>query len=333
MKLNRISLFIALAAIVFSACNNTIKILAPYKDVTVVYGLLDQNDKVHYVRISKAFEGPGNAYTMAQQYDSIYYPVANITAVLQDSNTTTNIIVKTYTLTSTDTVPMPAGTFSYPKQLLYYTTASLNPNDYYTLIITNTKTGKKIRGATGLLSDIPFLSPNFAGTRTFLFSFTPDSPTELEWTTTPNARIYQMDIRFYYTEYLNGDTAAKSVDWIFAPEISPTIAGGITLLYDLTGQGLCNTILNTIPINTFVTRKADSIGVIFTTGSDDLNTYVQLSQPPTGINQDVPSFSDLENGIGLFTSRHVQAIYKNVDPALLDTLIIEPKFQPLNFQH
>ncbi|HTA27699.1 MAG TPA: hypothetical protein VK809_07920, partial [Bacteroidia bacterium] len=192
---------------------------------------------------------------------------------------------------------------------------------------------KKIRGATGLLSDIPFLSPNFAGTRTFLFSFTPDSPTELEWTTTPNARIYQMDIRFYYTEYLNGDTAAKSVDWIFAPEISPTIAGGITLLYDLTGQGLCNTILNTIPINTFVTRKADSIGVIFTTGSDDLNTYVQLSQPPTGINQDVPSFSDLENGIGLFTSRHVQAIYKNVDPALLDTLIIEPKFQPLNFQH
>ncbi len=333
MKLNRITLFIALAAIVFSACNNTIKILAPYKDVTVVYGLLDQSDKVHYIRISKAFEGPGNAYTMAQQYDSLYYPVANISAVIEDSNTTSNKVVKTYTLTSTDTVPMPAGTFSYPKQLLYYTTASLNQNDYYTLIITNTKTGKTIRGTTGLLSDIPFLSPNFTGTRSFPLSFIPDNPTAIEWSTTPNTRIYQMDIRFYYTEYLNGDTSAKSLDWIFAPETSPTISGGVTLLYDLTGQGLCTTILNSIPINSFVTRKADSLAIIFTAGSDDLNTYVQLSQPPTGINQDVPSFSNLENGIGLFTSRHIQTIYKNIDPILLDTLTMEAKYLPLNFQH
>ncbi len=332
MKLNRISLLIALSVMGLTACKNTIDVLAPYKDVSVVYGLLDQNDKVHYIRISKAFEGPGNAYTMAQQYDSLYYPVNTIKAVLIDSNTTTSRTTSV-TLDTTTTIPMPAGTFSYPKQLLYYLNETLNANDYYTLVITNTKTGKTIRGTTGLLSDIAFTEPEyFTNNKNFQISFIPDNPTEIAWTTSYNARIYQLDIRFFYTEIVNNDTANKSLDWIFSPVISPTISGGVSLFYNLTGQGLCTTILNSIPINTYATRYADSLQVIFTTGSDDLNTYVQLSQPPTGINQDVPSFSDVENGVGLFTARHVQTISKSIDTQLLDTLTMETKYLPLNFQ-
>src|SRR5580693_7557175 len=107
--------FLFLSILVCTSCNNDLKILAPYKDITVVYGLIDQNDTVHYIRINKAFEGIGNAYTMAMQYDSIYYPVGNISAVIEDSSPTTNSIVNTLKLDTTTTIPLSPGVFSYPK--------------------------------------------------------------------------------------------------------------------------------------------------------------------------------------------------------------------------
>src|ERR1700722_992454 len=70
--------------LLFIACNNKLNIDAPYKDITVVYGLLDQNDSAHYIRINKAFLGIGNALTMAQQYDSINYPTGTLTVILKD---------------------------------------------------------------------------------------------------------------------------------------------------------------------------------------------------------------------------------------------------------
>lgn len=174
MKINKIIGIIALSTLVSTSCHNSLNVLAPYKDVTVVYGLLDQNDPVHYFRINKGFEGPGNAYTMAMQYDSIYYPVGSIRAYIKDSNVNTQTIVDTFNLDTTTTVPLASGTFSYPKQLLYYTqarkmTLHADDSDYYILVIVNNKTGKTITGTTSLLSDIDFASPALPIKRIFTF--------------------------------------------------------------------------------------------------------------------------------------------------------------------
>jgi len=322
---------LVLLAVIGVACKNSLNVQAPYKDVTVVYGLLDQSDSTHYIRINKGFEGNGNAYVMAQQYDSIYYPVGTINAVLQDSSIITNTVVKTIALDTTTMVPLGPGTFSYPKQLLYYTSATLNPNDYYNLIITNTNTGKKTTGSTGLFSNVA-LSGLYS--KTFYLSFSNLSPTIIGWTTSPNARIYQLTIRFFYDEVTNSNIkTGRSIDWIFAPLTSPTLTGGALLQYSITAQGLCSLILNTIPYEEGVTRHVDSVGIIFTSGSDDLNTYVQLSQPPMGINQDVPSYSDVKNAVGLYTARHVQTAYKVLGGGLFDTLVVDPLYAKLNFQY
>jgi hypothetical protein len=333
MNFKRIPLILAVSVIACMSCNNTVKILAPYKDISVVYGLMDQNDTIHYIRINKAFEGAGNAYTMAQVYDSIYYPVSEINAVLEDSNTSTGLVT-TIKLDTNTTVPLGPGTFSNPKQLLYDTKAALNPNDYYNLVVTNTKTGKKLYGSTNLLPDLYFTQPsNFASSAIFSLSFLTQYPTQISWNTAAGARIYQLDIRLYYKEVQNNVTTLKSIDWLFAPIIAANSGGNIGLSYSLNGQGLCTLLLSSLPINQYITRYIDSVGVIFTSGSDDLNTYVQLSQPPTGINQDVPSFSDIRNGIGLFTSRHVQTLNKLIGNSdLIDTLTTEARYIPLNFQ-
>src|ERR1700722_3574820 len=141
---------LALAVIGFTGCSNNLNVNAPYKDITVVYGLLDQNDTTHYIRINKAFLGQGNANTMAQVYDSINYPAGALTVSLQDydpnGDPPTNL-----PLSTTMNIPVSPGVLSYPNQIEYYTKAALNPNDLFKLVITNNQTGKVVTGSTYLL--------------------------------------------------------------------------------------------------------------------------------------------------------------------------------------
>jgi hypothetical protein len=329
--------FIAFSIIICSSCKNTIDIQAPYKDITVVYGLMDQNDPIHYIRINKAFEGSGNAYTMAKQYDSIYYPVTAINAVLQDSDPVNDVVVKTIPLDTTTTVPLGPGTFLYPKQLLYYTKATLNPNDYYNLIVTNAKTGKKIHGSTAMLQDIAFTQPTNMANRNQAFDLGSDPyPSSVEWNSTTSAVIYQMVLQFYYHSRVgNGPAVPQTpLQLVFATQTAPSNLGGYQMLYSISCQQLFELITSSLQPAVNVTRHADSLSITFTTGTDDFNTYIQLSQPSTGINQSVPSYSDVVNGVGLYTARHVQTYYKPIDNSTIDSIqgtSQEPQFARLGF--
>jgi len=44
--------------------------------------------------------------------------------------------------------------------------------------------------------------------------------------------------------------------------------------------------------------------VLFSVGSSTLNTYINLNEPPTGIVQERPVYTNIEGGIGLFSCRY-----------------------------
>jgi hypothetical protein len=317
--------FIGVMSLWLASCSNNLNIQAPYKNITVVYGLLDQSDSAHYIRVNRAFEGIGNAYTIAKIYDSVYYPTNQITVQLYDVNSN-----KTINLTPDSTIPLPPGTFSYPKQMLYKTTAPLNVTDVYNLIVTNEKTHQQTTGSTALLSDVNFTT-NIAFQSTFPMLFSTTSNSTIQWTTNPNTRIYQMTLRFYYSETISSVKTEKYIDWIFGSQTTASLAGGANMTYAYNGIQFLNIVKAYIPVNDSAKRTADSIRMIFTSGSDDLNTYIQLSQPSLGINQDIPTFSDVKNGIGIYTARHIQTITKPVSVITNDSLIFNPETVPLNF--
>ena len=58
---------------ILTSCSNEIDITSDYKDITVVYAVLNQNDSVQYVKIYKAFLGDEDAFIMAQSTDSFYH--------------------------------------------------------------------------------------------------------------------------------------------------------------------------------------------------------------------------------------------------------------------
>jgi len=330
--------FIIVSTVILAttACNNKLNVLAPYKNITVVYGLMDQSDTAHYIRVNKAFLGNGNAYTMASQFDSSYYPANQLSVQLLCFNSQ-GTQSATINLTADSSIPLPPGTFSYPKQILYKTKAKLNQIDNfggsntYELVVTNKKTKDVVTGSTQLLPDVTF-TDGLNGTQLIINSSS-TNPTALKWYSTTGARIYQLTIRFWYYQKTSTASGEQYLDWVFAPETAGTLQGGQNMEYTYNQQAFFQLVKTSVPIIPGVYRKADSMSVVFTSGSDDFNTYIQLSQPSLGIDQDVPSFSDVKNGIGIYTSRHTQIITKQVYQQVYDTLVNGSDFTQYGFQN
>ena len=75
---------------VFAACSTELEVSAPYKDITVVYGVLStratdgvSDETRHYVKINKAFLGEGDALVYAQIPDSTEYDDPDFQAALE----------------------------------------------------------------------------------------------------------------------------------------------------------------------------------------------------------------------------------------------------------
>jgi hypothetical protein len=152
----RILILLLVAAALVSGCRTDFDINAEWKDITIVYGVLDKNNTVHQIKINKAFMGDGNALDMAKVYDSINYPY-RLNVYLEEwkneSFTGRKILFDTLTLWG-----KPDGTFSSPKQLVYSTDTNistvLNPECIYKLFIINPVTGKEITAETPVIGDI-----------------------------------------------------------------------------------------------------------------------------------------------------------------------------------
>jgi hypothetical protein len=339
---NKSIVFLVSLMVLLGSCKNTLNPLAPYKSEMVVYGLLDQNDpgNVHYIRVNRSFEGNGNAYTMASNYDSVNYPVGSISVVLQQQDPSSGLVVNTYTFDTTSAIPLSPGIFSYPHQVLYQQNITLsaeNPNGIpynYNLTITNNATKQVVTGSTTLLPDLTFSgsAASFATDQNFPLSFNATSPTTVQWNTAAGVRIYQMSIIFAYMETSNTGSVRDSITWVFPTQTAPNLTGGIPLYYSYTSTTFYQFVKANIPVKPDVTRTVVYARFIFTSGSDDLNTYIQLSQPSLGIDQDIPNFTDLKNAVGLFTSRHSQSFTKQFVGSALDSLITDEITSDLNFQ-
>ena len=298
------SLFAALILFSFS-CNKSLNVNADWKDVTVVYGLLDQTEGIHYVKITKAFLGPGNALEFAQIPDSSNY-LQNLEVTLQEYYGST--LLRTIALHDTMIQNKDSGVFYFPVQKVYYTGARLSDSMKYNLVIMNTVTRKVIEGSTTMVRDFDIDKPTIY-TRA---NFQSGKNTEVKWISAAGGKRYQLTVRIRYAETVIGNpasTVTKSLDWIALSGItSLTDKGGQDMTYDIPGDAFYLFMGAHIPVDPNVSRALRDCDFIFTVGSEDLNTYIEVNAPSMTIIQEKPAFSDITNGIGLFTSRVVKAV-------------------------
>ncbi len=313
------------------SCSNDFDVIAPYKEVIVVNGLLDALDSVHYVHVSKAFLGEGNVYNMAQQQDSINYAdILDVTLERWYAGT----FRESFPMTRTTEIDKDSGAFSSPYQVLYKTAQNIRQDgSEYRIVVNNRETGMLVSSRTKIVKDV-FISPAILPEVDLITPF--ESPIYVTFYPGDNTAQVDMIVRFHYREIdPSGVSAEKSFDYNFSDK---TYEGG-EVKYAYYRYNFFQLLSNKIPILPGYTRRVDSLSggklpfeYILIAGSEDLQTYIELNSPSTGIVQDKPLFTTVENGLGLFTSRLVRHEYRNLKAnsrAGFDTLSYT---RDLNFQ-
>ena len=274
------------------SCDKTVDLFEDYKDITIVYGLINPKDSISYIRIEKAFLSTENIYQIAKIPDSNLYSYKLDVKILSG-----NQIIEFDTITIYN---KNEGIFYAPNMQVYFaeTINRLDINEPLFLEIKNPVSGKTIRSETNLHSSsaIKVVRP------IYFISFEKNSTLSFE--TIADISIYQPTVRFHYMEQVPNEpnTAVyKYVDWPFAFMTSRTLFGGETLNVPITGENFYRYLLKTIsPTNDFE-RYHGMIEFVIGTSEYSFYAYHESCQPSSTVVMNRGVYTNIENGYGVFS--------------------------------
>ena len=316
MRYFRFILFALLFISVFYSCNKDLNVNANWKDITIIYGLLDQAEDTTFIKITKAFLGNGDALTFAKIPDSSIYPEKLEVRLEAWAG---NTLVQTWA--NFDTITKYKDTSKtaifYPGNLIYYkVTGHLDSTYTYWLKVRHKKTGVVDSAVTHLIYGFKVDSPDPFYKQV---EYAPGKNFKVSFFQATGGKRYQLVARIHYRENSSGESTEKTVNWVIFNNFQVTNPNLIPIppwSISNSGSSFYTALKSNIPINHAVSsRLVLYVDYIFSVASDDLNTYMDASGPSNSIVQERPSFSNIFNGIGLFTSRY---IYE------LDTLRLGP---------
>ncbi len=317
--MNNVIKIICAVVLLQTSCSTDVDLIAPYKETPVVYGLLNAADSIQYIRINRAFLGEEDAYVMAQNPDSFNYP--DILDVKLDRIKNGNVL-QTINLTRTENVTLDPGIFAVDGNTYYQTgNDSIYQDSEYKLTVVNKQTGLVVTSQTKVVDKITVDSPNSFSTVSFgNYQF----PFIAKWYPNADGVIYDLTIRFYYNEYLVSDPSQNKelhADWEF-PSVTSSNGSSLTpLQISIEGESFYRFIKSKVKEDNDYKRAFNHLDFIFSVGANELYTYYLVNQPPTGIVQTIPDYTNIINGRGIFSSRYTQIIPdKQLDTRSLDSL-------------
>ena len=303
-----------LIAIIFTlqSCNEEINLIGEFDETAVVYGILDQSDSVHMIKITRAFIGPGDALSIANNPDSSYFQNVDAT-IIEKIN---GVPARSWSLTDTtilnkDTI----GIFYAPEQKVYcFYTPSNDPllgNATYHLEIDINNGEFQVSGETEMVSGI---STNTDGT-TYSFKFYQNGDYK---TTTIGVNVgtsYRLNtkLEIHYDEFIGLASTPNSFTWNLGeadvqPGSNKTFVANGNSFYDLFGTA-CSTGDPSIDKRNITGITMTAVG-----GAEDLYNYILVNQPSSSVAQTKPTYTNLvatndHNVIGVFTSRLTYSVY------------------------
>ncbi len=309
MKTTRILAFVALGFLL-SGCNNDLELTAPWKDIPVVYGLINHQDTAHYIRVEKAFLDPEtDAFTLAQIADSLYYDQAVVK--LHDVKTG-----ETWTLERVDGnlegyVRQP-GIFAQAPNYLYKIRGDvidLQGGEELEFILERGDDSEPVTATTFVLEDMHFAT-GLPGDK---LSFRYTSDTRVAWVPGPHAWVFDLLMYIHYRETdpdNPGNVLDKTVVWKVRKGIEREVSGGqpvSSVLVEFPGIEFYQFMANNIEANDAVVRTFKSIDLEVVGAGAEFKELLDISQANVGItgSQELPSYTNLSEGVGIFSSRIV----------------------------
>lgn len=369
MKYSVTTLLALVFSIIFSSCKNDLEVLAPGKESVSVYGILNPNQQTQNIRINKVYLTDGDAMAVGQDGNAINFGQGELRVSLQrfmtGSNTPTlttvaNALKKEIVLTET-VVTTAGGTFS-TNQRLWQTTDRLYNTGEYRLTISNLVTGAVYTAQTVMVDSVkplgsqqpmPFL---YLPTQPLTYPVHGNYPANpistdkpkyvsydglgikyaIKFRTVPNARLYGVVMRFHYIDSLiSGGVNYDYVDYNFPTAKSSSLVGGV-FIEDFTFMGDAfyknlGAEMAKKPSANVKKRRSFYLEYIVSAGSENLNEFLQINSPSTTIAQDKPLYTNINGGVGIFSSRSTSVLTKDMWSDFIDKIACHPSTYPYLF--
>lgn len=312
-KLIQATLAIWFAAGVMASCNTKVDLYADYKDVTVVYGLLDVTQDTNMVKIVRAFSGsdetPIDATQVALIADSSNYPGKLDARIVELKSSVGSPFAATGREIILDTMTLHGknpGAFYHPDQKVYFTTEKFNQNTattkYKYKLVVN-KASETISAETGIVGGTDFRI--ITNSVTFRAD-AGDKTGKVKFTAADNAVVYEVKMAFNYKEKRPGqDTVYKRVDWTLGTKSVSELETESTLFVANYSQGLLfNKLRDAIGDDVVnVERFIGNFELHIAAGGEELYNYIQINAPSESLSQTIPDYTNVNGGFGVFSSR------------------------------
>lgn len=319
-------LIAALAILCIISCSNDFEIIAPQKDIPIVYGLLTPGDTAQYIRVERAFvDAETSALDLALIPDSLYYNNAQVSLINNDSG-----IV--YDLTRVDGnlegYERTDGIFATAPNYLYkigQDELDLMPGEEYSFQLLRGENSAPVTAVTTILEEPFIIRPSMTSRLNFDYI----DQFQISWRPNDGAAIYDVILTINYVERRVGVAPVqKSVDWRIGRNIEGESVEreGISFYAFLAGA---------LEADEDITRSFNNIDVSVVSGGNEILEYVKIGQANLGISssQDIPTYTNLSEGLGLFSSRGVTTrLGVGIAPATIDSLRNGQLTKDLNFQ-
>ena len=197
---------------IFSSCSTDVELYADYKDVAIVYAILNPRADTNYVKITRAFCGsndnPINANNVALIADSCNYPGKLDAHIIELKKTFGGPYEPTGRVFELDTVSIhnkEEGTFYAPDEKIYYTTERLNKNSnensYKYQLIVIKPDHDTVTAQTSMVSDDEF---SIATGSVYFQMFPTNTLNKLFFYADGASSLYEVGMQFNYREQLEG---------------------------------------------------------------------------------------------------------------------------------
>lgn len=330
--------FIALlftAFLLFNACEKDLDLTAYGGEKVLIYGLLDYQETEHYIRIERAYlDKNGNAYDVAQLSDSIYFADGDIEAKIIDQSNGQEFALERVSGDSLD-VFKEDGIFSTTPNILYRFSGTLNPDHGYQINVYNHKNGQTTTAGTPLVKTARMLFPVNNSVQLDLVD---TNKMELKWFSGVNARQYDYIIRFHYKEWdVSNPTQRenKTIEWLASSNvITSGLEGNEQMKASVIRASFYGQLAALIEKDENKRREPGKFDFILYGGGEELYKYkqVKIAQQGLASGSVLPTYTNINNGIGIFSSRTTTVVSGlSINAASTDTLTCGSRTEALNF--
>ncbi len=319
MKILKPILFLLspLAFFLLEGCEVEFSPNAEWKNVPVVYCLLDQDDDTTWVRVERCYLGEGSIYSYSSIRDSVIYPQGSISVALlaYKDGTLKDSLPFIYTTRDRD-----SGSFASDNMPLYYCYTKNRLNQDYSYVLNVRKADGTLLVTTNPISLIkwkatadrtsPITKPTY---NTYLhygeFSFngtgSAKNTCEIEWDTLSNARRYQPMVRFYYR--VGSDTTY--VDLMCPSTVSTVSSSRLSVLYPR--ETFLDDLKNKLKDDPSYKVNLNKVDVYLLCCTEEMNAYMSSVSHLAYSISSREVYNNIKGGVGIFAARR-RHIYKSL---------------------